>query len=287
MANSLREIKRRLVGVRKISQITRAMKMVAGVKFRRAQATLLGSRPYPARLKTMVGRLNPRDVSHPLLRRANTDSVRALIVVVSSDRGLCGSFNSTLFRLVRQHLEQLPPAQKPSLFLIGRKAADHFKRLAYPVLDTRIHVTSPFAEEKVEEIAALVIQAFAGGRFDEVHVFFNEFKTALQQKPTRELLLPVALETAGGKAAEANLIFETDPAELCDLLLRRYVASQLRRAIVESNAAEQGARMAMMDQANRNAMDVIDTLRLSFNKARQVNITREIADITTGAEAMA
>lgn len=292
---NLRDIKLRIRSVRKTQQITRAMKMVAAVKFRHAQARLLNARPYAARIRNLTARalsqLDPTSEPHSLMRRHA--GRRLLLVVVASDKGLCGSFNGNVYRAIQRYLKEQgagPAEKRPEvgLLLIGRKINDLFKRFHSPNLVCSIHRYIPQAETDYAAIGQELIALFTGGQYDRINVFYTEFKSIFQNRVIHEPLLPLAsLPAEPGGAPALNMLLEPDLSEILADLLPRFLLTRVHQILMESEASEQGTRMNMMDQATKNADDLISQLMLDFNKARQWNITRELSDITTGAEAMA
>ncbi len=288
--NNLREIKGRLRSIRKNQKILSAMKMVSAVKLRRIQAVVQVSRPYAQRLEALVQTLldlpEGRALQHPLLLPR---SVRQILwVVISTDRGLCGSLNTNLFRFVQQTLRERAGAKSAlSLLLIGRKACDFFKRAQAKAADFRIEQAYPLEEAQAEIIVQQVCDLYRKGRVDQVDLFYAQCKSTLQQIPAKMPLLPMAPATrpAGGLQKSARL-FEPSPAAIADDLLPRYLASRVRQMLFEEQVSEHSARMIMMDQASKNASDMIGQIQLDYNTLRQVMITRELADITTGVEAM-
>lgn len=297
---NLRDIKLRIRSVRKTQQITRAMKMVAAVKFRHAQARLLGARPYAARIKDLTSRAlvqleagsgDPGD-RHPLMRRR--DVRRILLVAVASDKGLCGSFNNNVYRAVQRFLKeqaQAPAAGRPEagLLLIGRKINDAFKRFTCPGLTFSVFRYVPQAEADYAAIGGQLIDLYQSGRYDRIDAFYTEFKSVMQNRVIHEPLLPLnaaPLKTGEGPAARESLVEPDLPDILADLL-PRFLIARVHQLLMDSEASEQGTRMNMMDQATKNADDLISQLMLNYNKARQWGITRELTDITTGVEAMA
>lgn len=293
---NLRDIKLRIRSVRKTQQITRAMKMVAAVKFRRAQALLLGARPYAARIRELTARAlagrEPDGEPHPLLRRRPVR--RILLLVVASDKGLCGSFNNNVCRAAQRFIRE--QAETPGagrvelgLWLIGRKVNDAFKRFRSPGPKCELFRYLPQAEANPSELAGQMAALFQKGSYDQVIAIYTEFKSAMQNRVVREALLPLdAVELAGAAppAALSALVEPALPAILADLL-PRLLATRIRQVLMESAASEQGTRMNMMDQATKNADDLIAQLMQNYNKARQWSITRELTDLTTGVEAMA
>jgi F-type H+-transporting ATPase subunit gamma len=289
--NNLREIKGRLRSIRKNRQILSAMKMVSAVKLRRIQAVVQVSRPYAQRLEALVQTLldlpEGRALQHPLLLRRSVQ--RILWVVISTDRGLCGSLNTNLFRFVQQALRERAGAKSAmALLLIGRKAGDFFKRAQAKASDFRIEQAYPLAEAQAEMIVRQVCDLYRKGQVDQVDLFYAQCKSTLQQIPAKVPLLPVAPSTrpADGLQKRARL-FEPSPGTIADDLLPRYLASRVRQILFEEQVSEHSARMIMMDQASKNASDMIDQIQMDYNTLRQVLITRELADITTGVEAMA
>lgn len=292
---NLRDIKLRMRSVRKTQQITRAMKMVAAVKFRHAQARLLKARPYAARIRDLTARaLSQADAAgepHPLMQaRAGR---RILLLVVSSDKGLCGSFNSNLYRALQRYLREQgagPAEARPEveLLLIGRKIHDLCKRLQHPALAGAARRFLPLAEADSAAIGQELINHFTKGRYDRIEAIYTEFKSILQNRVVHEPLLPLApLPAEPGGQLALNALVEPELSVILADLLPRFLLSRIQQMLLESQTSEQGTRMNMMDQATKNADDLIDQLMLEFNKARQWGITRELSDITTGAEAMA
>lgn len=289
--NNLREIKGRLRSIRKNKQILSAMKMVSAVKLRRIQAVVQVSRPYAQRIEalvqTLLGLPEGRALQHPLMARRNVR--RILWVVISTDRGLCGSLNTNLFRFVQQALRERAGAPGAvTLLLIGRKAGDFFKRAQAKASDFRIEQAYPLEEAQAEIIARQLCDLYLKSQVDQVELFYAQCKSTLQQIPARIPLLPMVppADKAGGLQKRARL-FEPSVATIADALLPRYLASRIRQILSEEQVSEHSARMIMMDQASKNASDMIGQIQLDYNKLRQVMITRELADITTGVEAMA
>ena len=300
--NNLREIKSRMRSIRKNKQILSAMKMVSAVKLRRIQALVQVSRPYAQRLEALVQDLldlpEGRALQHPLLLRRNVR--RVLWVVISTDRGLCGSLNTNLFLFIQQALRERAGAKSAvALLLIGRKAGDFFKRAQAPgsakalrpgekAADFRIEQAYPLEEAQAEIIVRQLCDLYRKGQVDQVDLFYAQCKSTLQQIPAKVPLLPMAPAAcpAGGLQKRARL-FEPSPGTIADDLLPRYLASRVRQILFEEQVSEHSARMIMMDQASKNASDMIDQIQMDYNTLRQVLITRELADITTGVEAMA
>ncbi len=294
-----REVKNRLRGVRKTQQITRAMKMVATVKLRHAQAALVNSRPYAegmcslaAELLTKIDQL-PAD--NPFFARRAAKKI--LLVVVAADRGLCGSMNTNIFRMVMRALDDLggaaqnAPRPEIELFLVGRKSKSFFSAHQ----NAQFHGPSYIIREAVafSELDPAVLgrqccELYRTGEIDRVEVFYNGLVSALQHHPVRLALFPLDFarmrEQAGG--AHGNVMFEPDCAEMLDDVVRAYIVSTIWKIMREAEVAEYAARMLMMDLATKNADDLIAAMQLKMNKLRQLAITSELADITTGAAAL-
>lgn len=298
---NLRDIKLRIRSVRKTQQITRAMKMVAAVKFRHAQARLLNARPYAARIRELTARALVQLEAGLSLREDTEDPPpllqprpvhRLLLVVVASDKGLCGSFNGNIYRAVQRYLKEQsagPVESRPDvgLMLVGRKINDLFKRFHPPNLSCAVHRYIPQAEADVATLGNELITLFTEGRYDRVDAFFTEFKSVIQNQVVHESLLPLSpVPAESGTTPTPDMLLEPALPDILADLLPRFLLTRVRQILMESEASEQGTRMSMMDQATKNADDLITQLMLEFNKARQWNITLELSDITTGAEAM-
>ena len=282
MANT-RDLRRRIRSVKNTQQLTRAMKMVAAARLRRAQEQILAARPYAHRMREVLARLaaNTDVDSHPLLAERGNERVEVL--VVTSDRGLCGSFNSSIIKRTEKFLAE-PGRRNTPMHLVGRKAADYFKRHPVTVHASYSDVFRNFGFEKAREIGQDMIQRFVAGELDAVYMCFNEFKSAIAQDVVVQKLLP--LERIEATESHHEYLYEPPPKELLDALLHRHVNVQLWAALLESNAAENGARMSAMDAATKNAGELIDKLTLQMNRIRQAAITREIIEVVSGADAL-
>ena len=283
---SARDIRRRIKSVKKTQQITKAMKMVAAAKLRRAQEAAIAARPYAVKLTEVLGRVANAagDVSHPLLEVR--DGKKVAYIVITADRGLCGGFNSNTIRYAVRELKNI---DNPSIIAVGRKARDYFKRLdnvqiaaSYVGLGEYVHFG------QAQEIAKFVIEKYTEGEFDSVYLVFSEFINTLTQRPTKQKLLPVEPpeQKQEKERVSATYTFEPSAEIVLSELLPKYIEVSLYRAILESKAGEQGARMTAMDSATNNAKEMIDKLTLSFNRARQAAITKELAEIVGGAAAL-
>jgi len=285
LANT-RDLRRRIRSVTGTQQITKAMKMVAAAKLRRAQQRIIEARPYAETLGRVLASLASRtEHSHELLERR--EGSRAWVVVVTSDKGLCGSFNSNLLRVVEQELRS-GRWESAELLAIGRKASDALRRRAWTVVHEERETMSQVTVQDGERLAEMLIQAFTSGQVDEVWLVFNSFVSLIRHEIKLERLLPVQMGEQESLPDEVavDYIYEPDADSLLAELLPRHVATQVQRALFESAAAEQAARMTAMDAATKNASEMIDSLTLLYNRTRQAVITKELLEIVAGAEAL-
>lgn len=313
MAN-VRDFRTRIRSVKSTQQITRAMYLVSAAKMRRAQERIIAVRPYALKMLDVLSSLAARaDVSkHPLLARR--EERRIVVLVISSDKGLCGSFNTNVLNRARTFLAEQHDREEVHVDLVGRKARDWFKRRSYKVRHVHVDLLKDLDIPKVREFALELVRGFTAQEYDAVYMIYNEFKSILQQRPVVERLLPIPIEIFERKQAEAtgeaagtpasagathgtsapgaagtapeDYIYEPEDQLLFDRLLPRHVGTQVYRALLESGAAEQGARMTAMNNATRNATEMIDKLTLQMNKIRQAAITKEILEVVGGAEAL-
>lgn len=288
---TLREIRGRIVGVKKTQKITKAMKMVAAAKLRRAQRNVLQARPYAGKMKELLNHLsgNPDAALNPLIQTRPLGGVA--IVVVTSDRGFCGAFNSNLLktveRLITAEYATLREAGKVKLFCIGKKGADYFAKRSYSIAGKYIGVYSNLVFAEAQRIAREVVDGYTSGEYDRVELLYNEFKSVAQQRTAVERFLPIPKDEQDGEHSKAiDYIYEPSDIAIIKELIPKHLNFQLWRALLESNAAEEGARMAAMENATTNANELIRTLQLSYNKARQAAITSELLEIVGGAEAL-
>jgi F-type H+-transporting ATPase subunit gamma len=296
---SLIDLRRRIRAVKNTQQITKAMKMVAASKLRRAQERIMNARPYAVQMQRVLGSVAARvDPSlHPLLtmREVRPDS-KTLVIVVTADKGLCGSFNTNAIKAGGQFVVDSP--QQCSLGLVGRKGREYFGRRGFDVLFEQIGIFQKLGSESAQIIAQSAVDAFLSGQVDRVVMIYNEFKSVMTQRVVVNQLLPIARgdvesETApatGGSPGEGYLpvdyLYEPSPQEIFNQLLPRYIEVQVFRALLESNAAFYAAQMTAMDTATKNSADMIASLTLYMNKVRQAAITREIIEVVSGAEAL-
>mgnify|MGYP000433420746 CR=1 FL=1 len=286
---SLRHIRRRIQSVKSTQKITKAMKMVSAAKLKRAQDAILTARAYAEKLQEVISDLAARveTKTHPLLQDRE-EKKSLLMVIFTSDRGLCGVFNSNLLRqtevYIREKREQY--GDNISIITVGRKGTEYLKKRNYNVIESLINVYQKEQYETAREIGEKVIESFVSGNVDEVVVVYNRFKSAISQVPTFTRLLPVEPIEIPENVPKTEFIYEPDKETLINELLPRNVFIQIHRSILETIASELAARMTAMDNATNNARDMIDRLTLLFNKTRQASITKELMEIIGGAEAI-
>jgi F-type H+-transporting ATPase subunit gamma len=287
---SLQSLRRKIASVKNTQKITKAMKMVASAKLKRAQSRILAFRPYGLKMREVVANLSRRvnRELHPLLQKRPTKMVR--VVVVTSDRGLCGAFNANIVRKALEFIRECEArGVKVEIGLVGRKGRDFFKRRHWPTHEPYVDIFDRLSYEHGMEIAQRALERYTKGEFDEAHIIYNEFKSALQQRVIVEQLFPIESLEEDGQPRETlggSYLYEPDELELLDPLLMKHLQAQTFRILLESSAAEQAARMAAMDGATRNAGEVIKKVTLYYNKTRQAAITKELMDIVGGAEAL-
>jgi F-type H+-transporting ATPase subunit gamma len=261
------------------------MKMVSAAKFRRAQEAVIAARPYADRFAELM-----RDVAgavseeaHPLLRKS-AEPARIRLILITSDRGLCGAYNSTLIRNADAYVRR-QGASEVSWTIVGRKGVDHYRRRSVSIAERHVQIPGP-SIALAQEIARKVATEFAEGRVDRVELLYASFRSALSNVPTLETLLPVSVEESSETVPTLEPILEPDRATLLDRLLPQFVEVRIYRALLEAAASEQGARMTAMDSASSNAAKMIFSLTLAMNRARQAAITKELMEIVSGAEAL-
>ena len=294
MAN-LQDLRRRVRAVQNMQKITRAMKMVAAARLRRAQERVAAARPYASTMMRVLGRLAARagEYRHPLLERRGDEHY--VLAVVTADKGLCGAFNTNLIKAVQQFIREHRD-KKIEIVAVGRKGRDFFRRREVPVLSDYINITARTVNhEDAAEIARELMDRYTAedSTVDRIFLIYNEFKSVILQRVEIKELLPIGTEVLGAEAADVgkpdvliDYIYEQPPAEIFAKLLPRYVETQVFYALLESVASEHGARMTAMDAATKNAGEVIDTLTLNMNRVRQASITREIIEVVSGAQAL-
>jgi len=291
---SLKSIRTRIASVKSTQKITRAMKLVSAARLRRAQDAILGARPYANALADAVVEVGLRAGSdaHPLLDRRTPE--RVTMVPLTSDRGLAGGFNANVFRALQRFTAEqqraTPPVREIALEIVGKKGRDYFRRRKATIGHELPGPTAETAVKIAQEVAAIVTHSFQNGRTDAVYLVYNEFKSAGTQRVVVEPLLPITganLRVPEGSASVAtDFLYEPSKERLLDALLPLYVESQIYRGLLESMASEFGARMTAMDSATSNAKEMISSLTLQYNRARQAAITKELMEIVSGAEAL-
>jgi F-type H+-transporting ATPase subunit gamma len=292
MANLI-DIRRRIRSVKNTQQITKAMKMVAAARLRRAQDRVIAARPVAKTLEqtlaSVASKMPAREDGqplHPLL--ASRPEKHVVVVIVSGDRGLCGAFNANINRAAGLFLRKLKgSAESVKLVVLGKKAVEFWRRRSFEIVDARPGVFQPLSYEVAADIARKLADRFISGETDAVYVLYNEFKSVISQVVRTRRLLPLELEPKPDEGAGAvDYIFEPGPDLILSRLLPRHLEFQVYRVLLESNAAENAARMTAMDGASKNAGDMIDALTLTYNRARQARITKELIEIVSGAAAL-
>ncbi|MCB0385638.1 MAG: ATP synthase F1 subunit gamma [Bdellovibrionales bacterium] len=289
---SLKDIRVRIASVKNTQQITRAMKMVSAAKLRRAQINIVNLRPYANKVLSVIADIAATHrVSHPLLS-PSPHPKKILLVVVTSDRGLCGGFNANVNKFAERFYQENKGQYEVLDFLfVGRKAGDYFRRRGIKGIDTITNLAREISYVLAASVAERLMKSYSEGGYDEIRLVYNEFKSAISQNLVCETLLPIDLsqgtlhEQTESKFSK-DLIFEPAPEEIIEELLHKHFAVQVYRCMSESVAAEHAARMTAMENATSNAKDMIDSLTLTYNKLRQASITKELIEICSGAEAL-
>jgi F-type H+-transporting ATPase subunit gamma len=285
---TLRDIKRRIKAVESTSKITKAMKMVAAAKFRKAQQRMLEMRPYAERMNGILSSLasGAEGEAHPLLNVRPRRNIE--VIVMTSDRGLCGAFNTNIMKAAVRHIDELKrEGFDVAIDIVGRKARDYYKRRGIEMRKAWTGIAGKISYANAQEIAAEVIENYTNETTDEVVLIFNEFKSAIAQQVVISRLLPLApIQAAEETLPIYNFIYEPSKQEIFSRLVPKNVEIQIYRALLESQASEEAARMAAMENATKAANDMIGRLTLQFNKARQASITKELMDIVGGVEAL-
>ncbi|MDX2157275.1 MAG: F0F1 ATP synthase subunit gamma [Hyphomicrobiaceae bacterium] len=290
---SLKDMRNRIASVKATRKITKAMQMVAAAKLRRAQDAATAARPYAERMDTVLANLARRanrEGASPLLVGTGKDDVH-LLVVMTAERGLCGGFNANIARLARSDaLRLLREGKTVKILCVGRKGADNLRRDLGKNITDRVDLRSvkQLGFVNAEAIGEKILAMFENGEFDVATIYFSEFKNVITQKPTALRLIPAKVpeaRAAGGRA-ESAVEYEPSEEEILGYLLKRNISTQIFRGLLENAASEQGARMTAMDNATRNAGDMINKLTIKYNRQRQANITKELIEIISGAEAL-
>lgn len=287
---SLKAVRRRIASVKSTQKITRAMKMVAAAKLRRAQDDIVAARPYAIALADAVVQVSLRagPDAHPMLQRR--EQRRLALIIITSDRGLCGGFNATIcratLRFIQEQKELGVSADEFKLYVVGRKGREFFRRRGFDIAATYPSVTAETARGRALELGLAVADDFLNGRVDGVRLIYNEFRSAASQRVTIEPLLPVEISATEAQESLTDFVYEPSKDELLATMLPLYVQSRIMRALLESVASEFGARMTAMESASKNAKAAITQLTLQYNRARQAAITKELMEIVGGAEAL-
>jgi F-type H+-transporting ATPase subunit gamma len=291
---SLKDLRNRIASVKATRKITKAMQMVAAAKLRRAQEAATAARPYAERMDKILANLGGRairETASPLLVGNGKDQVH-LLVVMTAERGLCGGFNSNIAKLARADANRLMAGGKTvKILTVGRKGADNLRRdLGRNIVERRdLAGVRQLGYKNAEDIADRLLAMFEAGEFDVATLYFSEFKSVIAQKPTALQLIPAKLpQVTEAKDGGGQAIYEYEPDEelILSSLLKRNISTQIFRGLLENAASEQGARMSAMDNATRNAGDMINRLTIKYNRQRQANITKELIEIISGAEAL-
>ncbi|MES1224850.1 MAG: ATP synthase F1 subunit gamma [Bacteroidota bacterium] len=291
MSGALKEVRNRIKSVQSTQQITKAMKMVSAAKLRRAQDAITQMRPYALKLQEMLSNIvsdSDGDVNMSLATERPVE--KALIIVVTSDRGLCGGYNSNLIKLAKQVINEKYSAQHAKgnvqVLPIGKKGYEHFLKNGYKVVDNYWGIFAGLSFDKVQTAAKYAMDAFANKEIDAVELVYSEFKNAATQRFVAEQFLPVAKVQKLDGVKKSDFIFEPDKATLIAELMPKILNTQLFKAVLDGNASEHGARMTAMDKASDNANELLKSLKISYNRARQAAITTELTEIVSGAAAL-
>ena len=279
---SIKEVKNRIGSVKSTQQLTKAMKMVAAAKLKKAQDKVLQLRPYSKKLNEILSNLSD-SINNELFKERNVNKV--LVVIVSSDKGLCGGFNSSLIKEFKSFTND-NNFNNITVLPIGKKAYDFFKNSNFDLILDYWEELNEFSYEKSSEICDFIISSFIESRFDKVSIIYNEFKNVAVQKTVSENFLPVIQEETKQNDSNNNYIFEPQKNKIIDDLIPQTLKTQLLKSVLESNASEQGSRMTAMSQATDNAGELLKELKLTYNRSRQAAITKEILEIVGGAEAL-
>jgi F-type H+-transporting ATPase subunit gamma len=289
---SLIDMRRRIRAVKSTQQITKAMKMVAASKLRRAQERVIATRPFAIEarhvLKSIASRVDPRQ--HDLFIPRDPDPKRGtMLIAITADRGLCGSFNANIIKAVSLYLAE-HHGRPVTLGLVGRRGRDFLSKRGLPVRFEYVNLPKVIRMAEAEAIAQPAVEDYVAGKVDRVMLIYNEFKSVIQQKLVVEQLLPVrdpgADQDGKDEKPSAEYIYEPSPERILEILVRQLIVAQVLRALVESNAAFYAAQMTAMDSATRNSTEIIESLTLYMNKLRQAAITREIIEVVSGAQAL-
>lgn len=287
---SLKEVKSRITSVISTQQITKAMKMVAAAKLRKSQDRILQMRPYAKKLSQLFQNLSAAEQDTQAWFNIQRDEQKVLIVVISSDRGLCGAFNSTIMKAAIRLANEKYPEQAAkgniTILPLGKKAFEFFGKKSYPTVNDYWNVFHGLSFDNVAVIGDYLMNAFRSGKYDKIEIVYNEFKNVATQILRTEQFLPVVQDKKTEMVQESNYIYQPNQADIITGLVPKSLKIQLYKAVLDSNAAENGARMTAMDKATENAGELLKDLKLTYNRTRQAAITKEILEIVAGAEAL-
>ena len=291
MSGALKEVRTRIKSVQSTQQITKAMKMVSAAKLRRAQDAITQMRPYAQKLQEVLGNIvSSSEGELGMALATERFAEKVLIMIVTSDRGLCGGYNSNLIKLAKTVIKEKYAAQYASgnvtILPIGKKGYEHFTKNGYKVVNNYWDIFTGLSFEKVQGAAQYAMDAFANGEFDRVELVFSEFKNAATQQYIAEQFLPVRKTSETVSKVNADFIFEPNKEVLVAELMPKILNTQLYKAVLDGNASEHGARMTAMDKASDNANELLKSLKISYNRARQAAITTELSEIVSGAAAL-
>ncbi len=292
MPGNLKEVRNRIKSVNNTQQITKAMKMVSAAKLRRAQDRIIQMRPYANKLQEMLSNIiaaSEGDVNMALAKERELNKV--LIVVITSDRGLCGGFNANLIKRAKQLISEKYSTQEKngniSIMPVGKKAYDAFKRSKYTLIEQFVGLFSNLTFDETTSVSQWMMKQYAEGQYDAIELVYAQFKNAATQLFTAEQYLPVPKPAQSSKKSKTDFIFEPNQAEIVNYLVPKILNTQFFKALIDSNASEHGARMTAMDKASDNANELLKELRIQYNRQRQAAITTELTEIVSGAQALA
>ncbi len=285
---TLKDLRVRIGGVQNTQKITKAMKMVAAAKLRRATENILNARPYAKKISGMLSNLSTAEDQLSNIYFAEKPVKKVAVVVVTADRGLCGPFNSNLLREANRYIKEELVANglQPALFCIGRKGNDAFKSTGYPILFSKTQFFNHMGFEDALQIYRVLTDGFLRGDFEKVVIIYNQFVSVVTSKVTTDQFLPIVSASNDSNSDETPYIYEPGKKEIFEMLIPEKLKMQVWKCLLDSNAAEHGARMAAMELASTNAQDLIKSLKLTYNKARQAAITKEILEVVSGANAL-
>jgi F-type H+-transporting ATPase subunit gamma len=290
MAGQLKEVRNRIKSVQSTQQITKAMKMVSAAKLRRAQDAIIQMRPYAKKMQEMLSNIVSNAGGAGMALAAERPVEKVLFITITSDRGLCGAFNANLIKLTKATINERYPDQAKkgnvTIWSIGKKGYEHFLKNRFNVSDTYKDIFLHLNFESVQQAAQAAQKGFAEGRFDVVEIVYSQFKNAATQRFEVERFLPIPKVQGKSGATKADFIYDPSKEELIAELMPKILNTQLYKAVLDSNASEHGARMTAMDKASDNAQEMLRSLKISYNRARQAAITTELTEIVSGAAAL-